>query len=157
MNIADTQIIYRKATIDDIRTVTELGLLLYSDDNTYESLSAENQSLLNNPDAVTILALQGETTAGMVQGSIHHDYVEGTDSGDGNSKVGYLEGIFVQPEYRLQGVAKALVAECEKWVRSMGCVEFASDCKLENTDSYRFHTKIGFAEVSRNIHFAKKL
>jgi len=147
----------RQATADDIRTVTELGLLLYSVDNTYESLSAENQSHLTNPDEVTILVFDGEIAIGMVQGSIRHDYVEGTESGAANSKVGYLEGIFVKPEYRLQGIAKALVAECEQWAKTMGCAEFASDCKLDNEESRHFHLEIGFAEVSRNIHFAKKL
>jgi aminoglycoside 6'-N-acetyltransferase I len=39
----------------------------------------------------------------------------------------------------------------------MGCKEFASDCKLENTESLRFHLKIGFEEAGRIICFKKDL
>lgn len=150
-------ITYRIATIDDIQIVTELGLLLYSDDNTFESLCEENRNHLISTDEVTILAFQGDKAIGMAQSSVRHDYVEGTDSGGGDSKVGYLEGIFVTPKHRLQGVAQALVAKCERWTKGKGCTEFASDCKLENEESHHFHLKIGFEEVSRNIHFVKKL
>ena len=150
-------IAYRKANMQDIDIITKLGLLLYSDDNTFESLYKENISHLGNPDEVTILAFLNDVAVGMAQSSVRHDYVEGTDSGGVGSKVGYLEGIFVQSDHRGKGIAKALVIECEKWTNQMGCKEFASDCKLENEESYRFHLKIGFAEVSRNIHFVKKI
>ena len=150
-------ITYRNANIQDIDIITKLGLLLYSDDNTFESLYKENISHLGNLDEVTILAFFDDIAIGMAQSSVRHDYVEGTDSGSADNKVGYLEGIFVQLEHRGKGIAKALVAECENWARQMGCKEFASDCKLENEDSYRFHLKIGFTEASRNIHFTKKI
>jgi len=150
-------VIYREATIDDIDIVTKLGLLLYSDDNTFESLYKENLSLVAASDKFTVLAFCGETAIGMAQCSIRHDYVEGTDSGAAHSRVGYLEGVFVCLEHRRNGVAKALVNECEVRAKQQGCKEFASDCKLTNIDSYNFHIKIGFDEVSRNIHFAKEL
>jgi GNAT superfamily N-acetyltransferase len=38
-----------------------------------------------------------------------------------------------------------------------GCREVASDCLLENTDSYKFHQKIGFEETERAIFFLKPL
>ena len=148
---------YKKATVRDIDKMTKLGLLLYSDDNTYENLYKENLSNIKNQEAVTILAFLDNIDVGMAQSTIRHDYVEGTDSGGAGSKVGYLEGIFVRPEHRKKGIAKELVTECEKWAKQMGCKEFASDCKLENQDSYNFHLKIGFAEASRNIHFTKKI
>lgn len=39
------------------------------------------------------------------QCGLRHDYVEGR----GSSPVGYLEGIFVEKEYRKQGCAKELL------------------------------------------------
>jgi len=33
----------------------------------------------------------------------------------------------------------------------------ASDCLLENTDSYNFHLKIGFEETQRNVFFLKAI
>jgi len=150
-------ITHRKATLQDIDIITKLGLLLYSDDNTFETLYEENLSHLGRPEEVTFLAFLGDIAIGMAQSSVRRDYVEGTDSGNSDSKVGYLEGIFVRPEHRSKGIAKALIVECENWARQMGCKEFASDCRLQNEESYHFHLKIGFTEVGRNIHFAKDL
>ena len=90
---------------------------------------------------------------GFAQCQLRHDYVEGTAS----SPVGYLEGIFVAPAYQKQGIARALLASCEKWAKEQGCVEFASDCELSNTNSLRFHLSMGFEEANRIICFTKTL
>lgn len=74
-----------------------------------------------------------------------------------NSPCGYLEGVFVECPYRRKGIAKALVIKGEEWVKSKNCEEFASDCELENVESYLLHQQIGFREVSRNIHFVKEI
>ncbi len=87
------------------------------------------------------------------QCQLRHDYVEGT----GSSPVGYLEGIFVSEGYRARGYAAELLSECEKWAREKACTEFASDCELDNADSFRFHMALGFAEANRIICFRKDL
>lgn len=116
-------------------------------------LEEEFASLLGRPEAAVFLKLEGERAVGFAQCQLRHDYVEGTRS----SPVGYLEGIYVAPDCRHQGIAGALLAACENWARDMGCTEFASDCGLTNSDSLAFHKKLGFREVSRVICFAKKL
>ena len=87
------------------------------------------------------------------QCQLRYDYVEGTNS----SPVGYLEGIYVEPMYRKQGIAKKLLEECEKWSLKKGCTEFASDCELNNSISFNFHLSVGFEEANRIICFRKKL
>jgi aminoglycoside 6'-N-acetyltransferase I len=84
---------------------------------------------------------------------LRHEYVEGAASG----VKGYLEGVYTDKNYRNRGIARALVSEGEQWALNKGCKEFASDCSLENTDSLRFHLKIGFEEVGRIICFKKDL
>jgi aminoglycoside 6'-N-acetyltransferase I len=79
--------------------------------------------------------------------------VEGTVS----NPVGYLEGIYVKKEFRLRGVSKELLIECEAWAKDKGCSEFASDCELNNTESLKFHLQVGFEEVNRIICFKKML
>jgi len=81
------------------------------------------------------------------------DYVEGTES----SPVGYLEGIFVKADCRKKGYAKELLFACEKWAKDMGCSEFASDCELDNVDSFKFHMAMGFEEANRIICFRKEI
>ena len=71
--------------------------------------------------------------------------------------MGYLEGIFVREAYRRRGFAGELLAACEGWARSRGCVEFASASELSNACSLAFHLCAGFSEATRIICFAKKL
>lgn len=86
---------------------------------------------------------------GMLSLSIRNDYVEGTST----SPVAYVEGIYVKPEYRNRGIAKQLVEFAKQWAREKSCSELASDCVIDNLDSYQFHKKIGFEEVGRVICF----
>ena len=143
---------YRKATLDDIQTTTEIALLLF-DEHTFDEIFEENSELLTKDSEVMFLAFDGKKTVGFSHCSLRYDYVEGTHGGI----IGYLEGIYVLPEYRKQGIAKTLVTICEKWAKDKGCSEFASDCQLNNTDSYNFHMRIGFEEVNRMICFVKNL
>ncbi len=71
--------------------------------------------------------------------------------------VGYLEGIYVRPEYRRQGWARRLLEAGQDWARSLGCREFASDCSLNNTGSIDFREKTGFAIANRIVCFPKRL
>ena len=89
--------------------------------------------------------------------SLRYDYVEGTDSHEKSLPVGYLEGIYVKPEFRKQGIAQKLVEFAKEWAIEKGCLEFASDCDLDNDESRNFHNKIGFEEASKNVHFTMKL
>ena len=60
-------------------------------------------------------------------------------------------------EYKKRGYAKELLGECQNWAKDQGCLEFASDCELNNEDSLKFHLKMGFAEANRIICFTKRL
>ena len=143
--------IYR-AKKEDAYALAELAVLMWAE-NTAEELAEEFAELMDCKEAaVFILALDNQP-AGFAQCQLRHDYVEGTKS----SPVGYLEGIFVKPEYRKQGYAKALLQECEKWALRQGCSEFASDCELTNEESLAFHLKVGFIEANRIICFQKRL
>ena len=69
----------------------------------------------------------------------------------------YLEGIYIDKEYRNNGYAKELLYCCEQWAKDKKCVEFASDCELENLASFKFHMAMGFEEANRIICFRKML
>ena len=53
--------------------------------------------------------------------------------------------------------ASQLMRSCEDWARAAGCMEFASDCEIENAESLEFHLKLGFTEANRIICFKKHL
>ena len=71
--------------------------------------------------------------------------------------VGYLEGWFVEPEYRESGIGKELVGEAERWAREKGCSEMASDAEVGNEMSLAAHADLGYRETSRLVHLRKDL
>jgi aminoglycoside 6'-N-acetyltransferase I len=95
----------------------------------------------------------GGAALGFVEASKRLDYVNGTDS----SPVAFLEGIYVVPQFRRQGVARTLVAAVMKWARAQGCHELASDSLLWNTDAHAAHRALGFEETQRVVYFRKVL
>ena len=94
-----------------------------------------------------------EQPVGLVEASVHTDYVNGTST----SPDAFLEGIYVVPEARRKGVAASLNATISKWAQSIGCKELASDALLENGASYALHLALGFQETERVIFFRKSL
>jgi aminoglycoside 6'-N-acetyltransferase I len=73
------------------------------------------------------------------------------------SPVAYLEGWFVVPEARRQGVGRALIRAGEAWGRAQGCTELASDTHPENHTSAAAHRALGFSEAGLVLCFRKDL
>lgn len=147
-----TNLIIYPAKTTEANMVAELAIQMW-EDNTEDGLAEDFKDLISNAEAVVFLAKWEEKAVGFAQCQLRHDYVEGTDS----SPVGYLEGIFVQEEYRGRGIAKQLLKACEEWASEQGSTEFASDCELTNSESLKFHISMGFEEANRIICFKKKL
>lgn len=118
-----------------------------------EELANEFLRIIGEPDSAVLLFSEDHQVVGFAQCQLRRDYVEGADS----SPVGYLEGIFVRPEYRKRGIARELLAACQQWAKEKGCTQFASDCELGNDSSLTFHMKMGFSEANRIICFIKPL
>lgn len=146
------RVVIRRAETADIPAVVEMAMRLW-DGYTAEELSVLFQEAVACGESAVWLAVADGRTAGFAQGQLRHDYVEGTSS----CPVGYLEAVYVRDEYRRRGVARQLVRACEEWAKENGCVEFASDCELENRTSLAFHLNIGFEEANRIICFVKKI
>ena len=140
------------ATPNDTRVLAELAIQMWCN-HTVSELEADFAEIVRNNDAVCFVKYIDDMTVGFAQCQLRYDYVEGTHS----SPVGYLEGIFVVPEYQHKGYAKELLHECELWAKEKGCTEFASDCELDNTYSFNFHMAMGFEEANRVICFRKEL
>ena len=103
------------------------------------------------PETTIVAEREGEIL-GFVEVSLRA-YAEGCSS----SPVGYLEGWYVVPEARRQGVGRALVRAAELWAKEQGCAELASDTELENTLSAEAHRALGFDEVGLVRCFRKAL
>lgn len=121
--------------------------------HTVSELETDFTEIVNSNDAVCFIKYVDDTPVGFARCQLRHDYVECTHS----SPVDYLEGIFVVPKYQYKGYAKELLHECELCAKENGCSEFASDCELDNTNSFNFHMAMGFEEANRVICFRKEL
>ncbi len=89
---------------------------------------------------------------GFVEASIR-PHVDGCVS----HPVGYVEGWYVDPDMRRQGIGRKLLEATERWAVLQGCKEMASDADLENTVSHAAHKALGFDESERLVHFRKWL
>jgi aminoglycoside 6'-N-acetyltransferase I len=72
-------------------------------------------------------------------------------------RVAYLEGWYVAPDFRRQGVGRQLVAAAERWALAQGCSEFGSDALLDNEVSAAAHRALGFVETVQIRCFRKPL
>lgn len=106
-----------------------------------------------NPDVVTfVIERGGDRLGGFLEARVRN-YAEGCFS----SRVGYIEGWYVDPDLRRQGLGRRLVYAAEQWARRLGLVEMASDCDIDNEVSLCAHSALGYTEVERLICLRKVL
>jgi aminoglycoside 6'-N-acetyltransferase I len=84
---------------------------------------------------------------------LRYDFVNGCAT----SPVAFLEGIYVQPDWRRRGVARQLCLAIEEWAAAIGCSEFASDTDLMNGASQQWHLALGFQETERIVYYRRKI
>lgn len=116
-------------------------------------LRKEALRILNNPKEPVFLVLnEHEKPVGFAEFTIR-SYVDGCTS----KPVGFLDGIYISPEYRRKGLAEKLVRIGERWAAGQGCKEFGSDTEIDNVKSIAFHKAIGFRITDRQVVFIKKI
>ncbi|MFJ4391072.1 aminoglycoside 6'-N-acetyltransferase [Pseudomonas soli] len=115
----------------------------------------DKRVILSAPERYVVLLFVDEhgNALGFAEASIRVDYVNGTNS----SPVAFLEGLYVRPASRNQGIARQLVAEIQQWAEEMDCTELASDALLDNQGSHAMHQALGFTETERVVYFLKPL
>jgi aminoglycoside 6'-N-acetyltransferase I len=132
----------------------ELRLALWSDANADEHRGYMALSLAQPERFLQLMMYDSRRVAvGFIEGSIRTDYVNGTES----SPVGFVEGVYVVPAWRRQGIARQLFAAIGDWARARGCRELASDALLDNVASQHAHRALGFRETERVVYFTRLL
>jgi len=142
---------FRKMSKKDISKVTTLAMELWPDnienelyDEFLDEYSSENSE---------IFVFDEDGLRAFCHCALRFDYVEGCT----NTPTGYLEGIYVENNYRNKGIANQLIELSIEWSREKGCMEFASDVELNNVSSQEFHEAIGFSETNRLVTYIKKI
>lgn len=144
--------IIKKANQTNLDEVCNLAMKLWPDNNRSE-LRTEFEELLDSKKDIVYVAVVQGVYVGFIHLSLRFDYVEGSRS----SPVGYIEGIYVDENYRNRGISRKLVEAGEQWAKSLGCSEMASDTELTNVESQQFHKKIGFKEAGRIVAYIKDI
>jgi aminoglycoside 6'-N-acetyltransferase I len=120
---------------------------------TVEDAQFDMQEILADSEQAVFVAARADGCLGGFIEAATRKYGEGCET----SPVGYIEGWFVDEDLRANGVGKLLVRAAEDWARGLGCEEMASDTWLDNDTSIAAHKKLGYEEMERLVHFAKRL
>ncbi len=110
-----------------------------------------------SPSSLPLTLLVAESPGRQVIGFAEVGLRSHADGCDDAHPVGYLEGWYVEPAFRRQGIGRALLAAAEDWARSHGCREMASDALIDNRISQQAHETLGFQVVDRCVHYRKPL
>ena len=116
------------------------------------SINDEIDRILSAPTRAGYCAEMGGEIVGFAEYSLR-DFANGCVS----QPVPFLEGIWVEPDARKKGVARALVEHLEAQVIAQGYSELGSDVLLDDDPSIEFHKSVGFQETERVIFFRKPL
>lgn len=151
--MTEQNFIVRPLRENDMDEWFRLRKLLW-DESTDEEHHAEMLDIYEHSDTQLVLVaeLENGKLIGFLEASIR-PFVEDCHS----DHVGYLEGWFVEENYRRFGVGRQLVKSAENWARKKGCEEMASDAEVGNELSLRAHLKLGYEETSRLVHLRKDL
>jgi aminoglycoside 6'-N-acetyltransferase I len=104
---------------------------------------------------LVILVAQGSdgTLVGFLEAGLR-SYADGCDE---SHPVGYVEGWYVAEDWRQQGIGTELLRAAEDWARGQGCIEMASDTRIDNQVSQRAHEALGFEVAERSVLYRKAL
>lgn len=147
------KISYSDYTSSDLVSLLEMGKKLWPDFSRDEIEQLVNKSEVSRKFRIIMAKHLPVENVGFAIFSIRTDYVEGSVK----SPTGYLEGIYVKPSYRKQGIARAFLRMGEKWCKEKGCTQMGSDTWLTDQPSRAFHKKVGFWEEEEVVHFLKNI
>jgi aminoglycoside 6'-N-acetyltransferase I len=87
-----------------------------------EEIASFFEGTLKEPAAVFVAELGDKDTVALLELSIRDDV-----PGARGVRTGYVEGLYVRPGARGQGIARSLLRLSRDWARQQKCAAFASD------------------------------
>src|SRR5215470_18877291 len=148
----------RPARLSDLHQLARLLEALWPDGSAEEHagelrllLGGKADLVLTMPLAIFVAVASDGTLAGFVEVDLRSH----ADGCNPSRPVGYVEGWYVDEDYRRRGVGKILIAQAEAWARSHKCVEMGSDALIDNDVSQRAHEALGYEVVDRCVHYRK--
>lgn len=151
--MVENEITIRPLEETDLGEWLRLRQLLW-DGSDEDDQKTEMVEIIEDPESqfVAVADRGNRELVGFLEASIR-SHVEDCET----ENVGYLEGWFVDENYRQHGIGGRLVNLAEQWAKQRGCTEMASDAEIGNTVSLTAHARLGYEETSRLVHLRKEL
>lgn len=131
---------------------TEMRGQLWPEEASQAHAEAIARSLQYNDVWGFIAEISPATPAGFAEVALRK-YANGCES----QPVPFLEGIWVNPQLRRQGIGRRLLEYLEARLIARGFREIGSDTQISNNISQAAHLGWGFSETERVVYFRKAL
>ncbi len=130
----------KKASSENIRELEALAGALHEDER--KSSQGEVDALIENPQAILIVAKDGERIIGM--GALYL-----------NQKIGklasYIEDVIVDDAYRGQGLGVRIVHALIDGAREKGALSISLTSRPERVAAHALYEKFGFKKRETNV------
>jgi aminoglycoside 6'-N-acetyltransferase I len=137
-----------EASLQQIEAWTDLGHALWPDHDRSE-IRAEAKRILESTDQTCFLAGDAEgEVVGFIECAIHRG-AEGPYV--------HIEGWYVKPEYRRQGIGRELMSEVEQWSLHRSIRILTSDTESKYPLSPAAHARSGFRPLHQLTIFIREL
>jgi aminoglycoside 6'-N-acetyltransferase I len=93
---------------------------------------------------VLVAVRENGASCGFAQVSIRQNPAEKESSAD----LACLDGWYVEPEFRRQGIGRRLLESAERWAAARGIRELTASINLDKDRTIRTHRSLGFAEAT---------
>ena len=142
----------------DVPALAGMRAALWPDASNDEHTAEANVIAVGDHEgSLPLVAFVAEMANGELAGFVEVGLRSHADGCDPAQPVGYIEGWFVEPARRGQGVGRQLLAQAEEWAQEQGCKEMASDTWIDNESSQKAHEALGYEVVDRCVLFRKSL
>jgi aminoglycoside 6'-N-acetyltransferase I len=152
------RVLVRAAQLPDCGRLAQMAFALWPESSIEEHAQELKDRLADGtPGTLPLIYFVAEVQPNGLIGFLEAGLRSHADCCDPAHPVGFIEGWYVEPEFRRRGIGRSLVAAAENWARSQGCKEMASDTGIENEASQQSHEALGYQPVSRSVNFRKRL
>lgn len=115
----DMEILVRKARKEDFESLVNLRLELLKYENSLNSENKFNESRIEKSRELISTYLKRKNSVFFVAEDVESNhliaYIHGTKDENPDELEGYIQGLFVEYNYRNQGVGKLLIDALKKW------------------------------------------
>lgn len=136
----------------DKRIWAEMRAQLWPDESPLAHAEAVGRMLHDNDVCGFIAETSRATGVGFAEVALRK-YANGCEC----QPVPFLEGIWVNPQFRRQGVGTRLLEHLGAFLIARGFREIGSDTHIDNHSSQAAHLGWGFFETERVVYFRKVL